>query len=474
MGRKLGFTAWIYVASILVNLGISSACLLLFFKPAFRDTEGLFAQQQQVEELRADVRRHRLAGDREPSDPTVSLDREAATQKISRTILSLDGSSLAQSLGPRWEPIRHLVTQHIAAASQTGGQPDVSRSERFLTSLDQLLSDEIHTLGTRRQQSIYKATEAQSRILQVLVVNTCIGAFLCVIGLWFVRRWVIQPVGVLKQAIARVRQGDFSPQVSLPRNDELGKLGSQISQMAAQIGRLQDRLVDRERQAAASEMVAHLEEHMRAPLSEIRALSATGAENEVRDREVLECQERIAATVTQFEAWLRDLKGSLAPAKSEPRPVLVSEVVSNVLTAVRPTLERRRVQAVAGIDPRVGEVRIDRLQFEQAIVALVTNAAEASKGGQTVRIVVRPCQISDDSWELEVQDEGSGIPPELMEKIFLPFFTTKRDGNGIGLGLVKAIIGQHGGELHVHSERGKGSRFTVRLPQLTRLVGARA
>ncbi|MBP7935269.1 MAG: HAMP domain-containing histidine kinase [Phycisphaerae bacterium] len=343
-----------------------------------------------------------------------------------------------------------------------------------MTSLDQLLSDEIHTLGTRRQQSIYKATEAQSRILQVLVVNTCIGAFLCVIGLWFVRRWVIQPVGVLKQAIARVRQGDFSPQVSLPRNDELGKLGSQISQMAAQIGRLQDRLVDRERQAAASEMVAHLEEHMRAPLSEIRALSATGAENEVRDREVLECQERIAATVTQFEAWLRDLKGSLAPAKSEPRPVLVSEVVSNVLTAVRPTLERRRVQAVAGIDPRVGEVRIDRLQFEQAIVALVTNAAEASKGGQTVRIVVRPCQISDDSWELEVQDEGSGIPPELMEKIFLPFFTTKRDGNGIGLGLVKAIIGQHGGELHVHSERGKGSRFTVRLPQLTRLVGARA
>lgn len=68
-------------------------------------------------------------------------------------------------------------------------------------------------------------------------------------------------------------------------------------------------------------------------------------------------------------------------------------------------------------------------------------------------------------WELEVQDEGSGIPPELEPKVFAPFFSTKRDGNGIGLGLVAAVVERHGGKLLLHSERGKGSRFTLRLPR---------
>ena len=119
------------------------------------------------------------------------------------------------------------------------------------------------------------------------------------------------------------------------------------------------------------------------------------------------------------------------------------------------------------MDPAIKEVPVDRLQFEQALIALVTNAAEASAAGGTVRIVVKPCSDANGCWELRVEDEGSGISPELMEKIFLPFFTTKRDGNGIGLGLVKAIIQQHGGELRVDSEAGRGSRFTARLPCLT-------
>lgn len=456
------------MASILVNLVISSACLLLLFKPAFRDAETLFAQQQQVEKVRADVRRCLAAGNHQPADQATFLDSEATAQRISKAILSLDGSPLAQSIGPHWKPICDLIAQHTPTEPQAGDPHRAAQLGEFLSSLDRLLSEGINALGTRRQQSVYQAAEAQRWIVQVLVVNTCLGACLCVLGLWFIRKWIVQPVAVLKQAAAKVRQGDFKLQVTLPRYDELGRLGSQISQMAAQIGRLQDQLVDRERQAAASEMVAHLEEYIRGPLSEIHALATTGAANESQDHEVLECQQRIAETVSRFENWLQGLKASLAPATSDPRPVAVSEMVSDVLTAVRPTLERLQVHAAVDLDPAVTEVQIDRLQFEQAVIALVTNAAEASQTGQTVRIVVRASRDAGCGWELEVQDEGSGIPLELTEKVFLPFFTTKRDGNGIGLGLVKAIIHQHGGELHVHSEPGKGSRFTAHLPGVTR------
>ncbi len=117
------------------------------------------------------------------------------------------------------------------------------------------------------------------------------------------------------------------------------------------------------------------------------------------------------------------------------------------------------------LDPAITDVSIDRLQFEQALVALVTNAAEASTPEQVVRIVANTSREANGHWELKVEDQGCGISPELMEKIFLPFFTTKRDGNGIGLGLVRAIIHQHGGELSVTSTPGHGSRFTIRLPK---------
>jgi signal transduction histidine kinase len=71
-----------------------------------------------------------------------------------------------------------------------------------------------------------------------------------------------------------------------------------------------------------------------------------------------------------------------------------------------------------------------------------------------------------DRWRLTVEDEGVGIPPELRSKIFLPYFTTKPEGNGIGLSMASKVIRLHGGELTVESEVGRGSRFHAIMPGL--------
>ena len=102
------------------------------------------------------------------------------------------------------------------------------------------------------------------------------------------------------------------------------------------------------------------------------------------------------------------------------------------------------------------------MQFKQAVVALVNNAIDASPPGSCVRVSAK--NTADEGWQLTVKDEGEGIAAELREKILLPFFTTKRDGNGIGLPMTNAVVRAHGGKLTVESIPGKGSSFTITMP----------
>jgi signal transduction histidine kinase len=126
--------------------------------------------------------------------------------------------------------------------------------------------------------------------------------------------------------------------------------------------------------------------------------------------------------------------------------------------------DRRQVDVTVEIAPEIREVQVDPLHFEQALVSLITNAVQASQAGQRVRVIVESVPDSPTQWKISVVDEGAGIPPDIRHKIFLPYFTTKPDGNGIGLAMVSKVVKIHGGSLDVDSEVGRGSRFTAVLP----------
>jgi signal transduction histidine kinase len=138
-------------------------------------------------------------------------------------------------------------------------------------------------------------------------------------------------------------------------------------------------------------------------------------------------------------------------------------------------LEERVEQAVAAHESRalakglrverryggVGAWNLDPDQFVQAVGNLLSNAVEATQRGQ-IRVSTR--RAEDGGAEVEVEDSGSGIPPENLERIFDLYFTTKAEGTGLGLSLVQRIVNQHGGRVQVHSAPGAGSRFTLYFP----------
>jgi len=109
--------------------------------------------------------------------------------------------------------------------------------------------------------------------------------------------------------------------------------------------------------------------------------------------------------------------------------------------------------------------KIDSQKIEQVFINLLTNAAQASAPDEPVTVVTRLEPGSNDRCvEISVIDRGSGIPPEKIEAIFNPFFTTKQDGVGLGLAIVTKIVDGHGGKMTVDSEPGKGSTFRIGLP----------
>jgi two-component system NtrC family sensor kinase len=189
-------------------------------------------------------------------------------------------------------------------------------------------------------------------------------------------------------------------------------------------------------------------------LQEIDSFKNFGRYLKTIDEEIFRCKKIISALldfsrVRKPEVRETDLNGLAEKA---------SDLVGHQMRLKQVALELR-------LDPDLPRVPADDGQLRQAIIALLMNALDAtSGGGGTVEVSTR--REDGGAVSLTVADDGPGIPPEHLGKIFSPFFTTKPVGQGTGLGLAicHGIVTAHGGEVRVESEPGRGARFSLVLP----------
>jgi len=174
-------------------------------------------------------------------------------------------------------------------------------------------------------------------------------------------------------------------------------------------------------------------------------------------------------TVTEgLERIRQTVRGLLDYARQRPpapTDVDVHEVMDASLRLVQPALHKKRVTTDIRVVSGSVHVHADRAQLMQVLVNLLLNAAEASSANQTITLDARPDPAAG-GVKLIVRDEGCGIPDDIKDRICDPFFTTKPEGQGTGLGLSVSlgIIRNHGGELTFESEEGAGTTAIVRLP----------
>ncbi len=192
----------------------------------------------------------------------------------------------------------------------------------------------------------------------------------------------------------------------------------------------------------------------------------TAMAQDMRQHEVLDMLQRLVTDglygINQISELVSNLKNFSRLDRNKVARFDLKEGLENTLQIARNLVKFKDIRRHYEDIPQVS---CSPSQINQVFLNLVTNAAQATpETGGVIRIVTR--RVGKDQVAVDVEDNGHGIPPEVLPKIFDPFFTTKDIGKGTGLGLSIAykIIQQHGGRISVASEVGKGTRFTVQLP----------
>ncbi|MEQ8822482.1 MAG: ATP-binding protein [Sumerlaeia bacterium] len=170
---------------------------------------------------------------------------------------------------------------------------------------------------------------------------------------------------------------------------------------------------------------------------------------------LLEEISRLTRIVDQFIRAVR-------PANPNMQPCDLRSVLESVADLIRPECEERRIEVVTDFDPLVPKLQMDPEQIHQALLNIAKNAMEAIDKPEG-RIVLRTA-LKSDHVQIEVEDNGCGIPPEDRLAIFEPYHTTKAHGTGLGLMVVFRIVSAHQGALGLDSEVGEGTVFKIALP----------
>ncbi len=166
---------------------------------------------------------------------------------------------------------------------------------------------------------------------------------------------------------------------------------------------------------------------------------------------------RLDYIVTQFLQAIR-------PSAPQKTMVSLNDIVRETLELLRPELENRGQMIEENLARRLPSAPLDAAQIKQVLVNLIKNAMQAmTKGGQLTIQTGQSGSGSDGVW-VSISDSGCGIPPEQQNRIFEPFYTTKKKGSGLGLMIVHRIVREHGGLIKVESQVGKGTTFRIWLP----------
>ncbi len=470
--HKFVILAFVYVVSLTVNIAMSAWCILVYFQSAFVEFRSTSAMQSEVEWMRALVRRQ-LKILEEGGDMAGYRELQVAmSAALSRFEAGQTGDLETGSLAAVREACdaTHLVARRRLDSIDRPGTPlpALSREDRqCFSTLDDLLKSVGSILSQDLTSTRQHAATIQERVVTILVANAVFGVLLCGVGVVLVRRWVLRPVEDLREATREISRGHFDYRMKPKTRDELGRLAEEVNQMAATIVQMQAKLVEQERLAAAGEMVTRLAHNIRNPLAGIRGLAEETLQIRGDEAAVGDAQKRIINSIDRFEKWLRDLQQSVSPLTLNPQWVYLETLIANVCTALKPMADRLKVGIEVDIDSTMPCVELDDTHFEHVLVALLTNALQASKEGQSIQVTTSPCRDETESWRLSVIDRGEGIPEDLQSKIFLPYYTTKAGGNGIGLAMANKIVKIHGGKLSVESRLGHGARFDVIMPGIS-------
>jgi signal transduction histidine kinase len=301
-------------------------------------------------------------------------------------------------------------------------------------------------------------------------------------GLAFARR-ILRPIHVLQDGVEEIGQGNLEHRIDIRSGDEIEVLAVEFNRMADrmqrtneqlqrrskeleqrvnQLRRLQAQLMQSERMAATGELAAQIAHEINNPLGIIKnyvGIAKMLMPEEDSNRENLKIVDQ---EINRIAGIVRRLLKFAKPGMEDIQPVQINQILEELLALLRGQLFRAKIETSSELAENLPEVSVSTDQIRQVFLNLIKNAEDAMPNGGRLSIRTR---YRKGRVEIDIADDGCGIPSEEVKNIFEPFFTTKGvKGTGLGLSVSYGIVKNYNGEISVDSEPGRGTTFTIQLP----------
>ena len=272
--------------------------------------------------------------------------------------------------------------------------------------------------------------------------------------------------GSCREKAIAVCQGLAEAEMCLPYLvEELEATCDNLQQSHEELASAQQRLVQAERLASMGQLSAGVAHEINNPLGTVLIYSHMLLKQLKEGDSQRDDLNMIVSEAMRCKNIVRGLLDFARQSRVIKAPADLGGIIDEVTHIMATRADAAGLRLTRSVEPDLPTMMLDGSQIKQMLVNLVENSIDAITNGGEVRIAARLCETGD-TVEIQVTDDGRGIPRENLSRLFTPFFTTKEMGEGTGLGLAIAygIVKMHAGDISAESEEGRGTTFTVCLP----------
>jgi len=235
----------------------------------------------------------------------------------------------------------------------------------------------------------------------------------------------------------------------------------ELAEKVMQLKDTQERLIRSERLAVIGNMAAYVAHEIRNPLVTIGGFARTILRASIQDNQIKKSAGIIVDEVGRLEKILSNIMDFSKPLESVKVISQINEILENTCSLMEPYFKNSRINLIKKFDMKVPNIIIDPTRIKQVFLNLIKNAVESMPDGGRLVIETR---VENEQVKINIADTGEGMTTEILQNIFVPFFTTKVDGTGVGLSVSQKIVDDHGGHIKVKSELQGGTTFSIYLP----------
>ncbi|MEN2994340.1 MAG: HAMP domain-containing sensor histidine kinase [Thermodesulfovibrio sp.] len=307
-------------------------------------------------------------------------------------------------------------------------------------------------------------TNAIKRMLTTLIIFSIGILITYIISLRYTK-----PIDKLTEAAIKVAQGDFNYRLNINRKDEIGKIAESFNFMIQKLHEhqiLQERLREAEHLSAIGQLSRTIAHEIRNPLNFINLsidhLIEKIKKEKPNENSYVKLLESMKQEIYRVNNLITEYLEYTRPLKLNKKITSIIEIIDEVLSIIEATAEKQGVTIYKDytIDFTLS---LDVDLIKSCLLNIITNALHAMKDVEIKNLFIKT-ELIEDEILIKIIDTGSGVPEEFIDKIFEPFFSTKKEGLGLGLSLAKKVIEEHGGRIEFSSKKGQGSEVRIFIP----------